>query len=171
MPDEQRDDRTARQTRPRSRHLQALGRGLFLLAIAVIAAILGFLTGSHYGDTFAPGYRLLGLEGYLATRLIGALTGGAAAGALTALMMIVARRRTRVALFASIGILVGLLLTEPLLFALLPPHHGLLPAAYLGAGLVGCIVGALLGRLSSRRPRRTATRDEPDEGNYRAVSG
>jgi hypothetical protein len=153
MPEEFGIDEPVRDGRPRRFGARQLAPCVFLVAVAATAGLLGFVTGSDYGDLFAPAYRILGLEGYIATRWIGALTCAACALTLTALALVAFPRRRRAALLTVVGVLMGQFLTEPLLFSLLPPHHGVLPLAYLGTSVVGGAVGAALGAVSSRRRR------------------
>ena len=151
MPDEPETQAPVIIAKPAAATARTVWRSLFLVAIGGIGAVLGLVTGSDYGDVFAPTFRFVGLEGHVATRTLGALTCAVVASTLTFLGLLVFRRRPRAILLAAIGVVIGLLLTEPLLFAALPPHHGLLPLAYGAAGLVGGAAGASLGAFSARR--------------------
>ncbi|UCF10672.1 MAG: hypothetical protein JSW65_03075 [Candidatus Bipolaricaulota bacterium] len=129
-------------------------RAWWIVFVAVVAAtggLVGFITGSDYGDIYASTFRLAGLHGHQATRLIGLLIGAASAALACAATALIFRRQRSVSLFVSAGAIIGILLTEPLLFPLLPPHHGFLPLAYLGAAIVGALVAGVVGGLSARR--------------------
>jgi hypothetical protein len=112
--------------------------------LAAAGGLLGFVTGSDYGDLFAPEWALASLRGYQATRLVGLLSGAAAAIIASGGALIAQRHRS--ILPPGSGAVVGILLTEPLLFPLLPPHHALLPVAYLGSAAAGAALFALIGR-------------------------
>lgn len=138
-----------------ARPARAVWRILWIASVAAIGGLIGFVTGSDYGDLYAPGWRVAGLVGHEAGRLVGLLTGAVVAGLASGCA---ARRRPRVVLGIGVGAVVGILLTEPLLFGLLPPRHSLLPVAYVGAGAVAAAVGGLLGRLAAHGRRSPSAR-------------
>ena len=101
MPDEPETQAPVIIAKPAAGTARTVWRSLFLVAIGGIGAVLGFVTGSDYGDVFAPTFRFVGLEGHVATRTLGALTCAVVASTLTFLGLLVFRRRPRAILLAA----------------------------------------------------------------------
>jgi len=122
-----------------------------LVAVAAAGGVIGFVSGTNYGTLFAPEFRIAGVQGVQATRIIGAAAGAALCVALTGAALAAFSGRRRAVPLVATGSAVGLFLAEPLLFSLVPPRHGLLPLAYAAGALIGAAVGVLFALVPRRR--------------------